>query len=289
MQINYLSQLKDFFVCIFKPQKLLENHYTNLKFSSKFWQYTKLFITAEFITIFVAIAQMIFTAIFSSLLNYNLDKNTSFSQLLNFQNSSQSGNLLGIIIMLIFIGAFICIIAPVIEEIIFRLHLKLKNIYIALSFGIFIGYFGISELTSSLLEKYSSFDKLLQVALIFLVTIVATIILVILFQLILKYTKFGNLISKIYTKKFAIPFYLSIITFGFIHILNFQNLPKFGFLAIPFLTLNQLWIGYVLVYIRMRFGIGYSILTHIIHNSLTIIVVIILFLIAALLNPALFQ
>jgi membrane protease YdiL (CAAX protease family) len=62
---------------------------------------------------------------------------------------------------------------------------------------------------------------------------------------------------------FPALFYLSVIAFGLVHIVNY---PSFSMLALP-MVLPQLWAGLVLGFIRMRIGLIASILAHATSNA----------------------
>ncbi len=82
-------------------------------------------------------------------------------------------------------------------------------------------------------------------------------------------------LNKFWSQYFWILFYLSVFLFGFAHLSNY-SLPawKLALLA-PILVLPQTLLGFILGYLRVRFGFLYAVLLHMIHNALLIIPVII--------------
>lgn len=74
-------------------------------------------------------------------------------------------------------------------------------------------------------------------------------------------------VQEFYTKKFPVIFYASIIVFAVIHIFNFYNISNIWYI-LPLLVLPQLLFGALLAYIRMKYGISWSIVGHCLHNGM---------------------
>lgn len=105
--------------------------------------------------------------------------------------------------------------------------------------------------------------------------LIAPIIEELIFRLPLRYYKlFSFFISKDKWKRnFKYFIYISIITFGLIHSLNYSNSPSLiFFLFIPILVISQLLSGAILSFLRVRFNLLSSILYHSLWN-LTLILV----------------
>lgn len=82
------------------------------------------------------------------------------------------------------------------------------------------------------------------------------------------------------SRYFSWAFYISVVTFGLVHLFNFEAFDSFFWLA-PILVLPQLIAGVFLAFIRVRMGLLYSILMHAAYNS----VVLSPFLAIAFLKP----
>lgn len=82
--------------------------------------------------------------------------------------------------------------------------------------------------------------------------------------------KYYKNILNFYEKNFKYIFYLSAFSFGLVHFLNYSLEGK-DLLFIPLITLPQMISGFFFGYIRMNFGIIYSILTHSINNAIVLI------------------
>ncbi|MCL5244422.1 CPBP family intramembrane metalloprotease [Cellulophaga sp. 20_2_10] len=66
-------------------------------------------------------------------------------------------------------------------------------------------------------------------------------------------------------KTFRIMLYISIVLFGAVHITNFEITPTVLVLS-PFLVAPQLVLGTFASFIRVKFGLGWSMLLHASHN-----------------------
>jgi len=72
--------------------------------------------------------------------------------------------------------------------------------------------------------------------------------------------------QKYYLQHFVLFFYLSCLIFGLGHVANFHPLTYEVLLLAPLLTLPQLFLGTVLGFVRMKYGIVYSVLFHLLIN-----------------------
>ncbi|MDC1234129.1 CPBP family intramembrane metalloprotease [Cyclobacteriaceae bacterium] len=120
---------------------------------------------------------------------------------------------------------FAVIMAPLFEEIMFRLILRFRSNFLIL-WSIHIG------VTLHLGEKRS----LLKIA------------------------------RKVWDKFYGWIFYLMALAFGLMHIMNFEPSLNIYLLA-PILVAPQILIGINLGYLRIRFGLIWSILFHAFHNG----------------------
>lgn len=136
------------------------------------------------------------------------------------------------------------ILSPVLEEILFRLILKPKfrNVLI---FSIFTGVLAISFL----LRK----SFILGIPFSFLSIAGFTILID---------KKYFREMQKYFLKHFSTIFYLISIIFGFVHITNYEPFNYKLVIILPILISPLVLAGIMLSFIRMKFGIGYSILMH---------------------------
>lgn len=144
----------------------------------------------------------------------------------------------------------ISIILPVLEELIFRLPLKLSksNIAIFLSLLLFV-----------ILNKLNFYLALSSSFLLFTF---------LLFIIKSEYLYYSRLYTK-YNNNFLAFFYLQAFIFGTLHLTNYQLYIKYIYLF-PLIVINYILIGCFLGYIRVRYayGIFACIVTHIVINSL---------------------
>lgn len=139
------------------------------------------------------------------------------------------------------------VLAPVLEELIFRAQLKRFSgmlLFLSLVFG---------ALLSAILKTYWAF-------------LISPLICGILF-IIYRFTVAGSVTRKFrfWRRVFPWHFYLTAICFALMHLANFEK----GIALLPLgllYTLPQLAIGLVLGFTRMVYGLKYSILVHSLYN-----------------------
>jgi membrane protease YdiL (CAAX protease family) len=79
--------------------------------------------------------------------------------------------------------------------------------------------------------------------------------------------KLKDMVQRYWKRIFKYLFYFLAILFGFIHVTNFERFKDL-WAWMPFLTINQLFAGFVLGYIRIKFGLIWSITYHSFYNLL---------------------
>ncbi|MEI7603552.1 MAG: hypothetical protein WCJ19_00860 [bacterium] len=160
-------------------------------------------------------------------------------------------------LIIIFITAVV--LAPIIEEFVFRLALKFRPSY--LSIMSFIILFMIVPSYASFFPKTIIFE---------LLYLVLCIVLSLILFMLIRIKRINSFISNIYINHFRWIFYLLTILFSLSHIQNYNNLLSVFYL-IPILGLPQLFFSFSNSYIRMNYGFIYAIAAHSLFNlSLTI-------------------
>jgi len=145
----------------------------------------------------------------------------------------------------------IVLMAPVYEEILFRSLLKIKKINAFLFVIVISGIISYASVKSN--TAYVVFFSIILIA--FLSAL-----------LVLK----KNRIKSFFEKQFAYIFYGSALLFGLLHATNFSGDPL-KLIAFSFLLGGpQIVLGIILGYIRMNYGLFYSILFHTIVNSMAL-------------------
>jgi uncharacterized protein len=172
------------------------------------------------------------------------------SQLLNFQDVALNFSAF----KLIFAGI---ILAPIIEEIQFRLLLKpsYKN------FMLFFGFSVCIALIALLKGR------------IFFVTV---FIVLAFFSILVSLNKRKiRRVQVFILKNYYYFFYISCILFGIYHIFNYTPFNSKLILIMPILIFPKMILGGFLGYIRIRFGIIYSIVFHSLINVVPIVTLLI--------------
>ena len=141
------------------------------------------------------------------------------------------------------------LIAPIIEELIFRLPLRFSKVNIITSFCLVIFL---------ILNKLNFYLAL-------------SISIVLLGFLLLRINEGSDIIKRadnFFTRYFFWIFYFQVFLFGFLHLINF-NLDFRYFYLFPFFIIGYILIGCYLGYIRVRYNLGIyiCIVTHMVING----------------------
>jgi membrane protease YdiL (CAAX protease family) len=172
---------------------------------------------------------------------------------------------------------FSTIYAPIVEELTFRLFLKFSPF----RFGLALAFFGVfllqtlEELGLINITNLFSYVGISNTILIFVLLFVFAILSGILIGIAIKLLNIQSIFEKAFSKAFPIIFYLSAFIFGFAHISNYDGLNSIWFL-IPFLGMPQIFIGTALGYVRVNYGLGWSMLLHALHNGLAMFALVLL-------------
>lgn len=148
---------------------------------------------------------------------------------------------------------------PLIEEIVFRLSLKISKLNIA---------------------AFLSVLTILTVKLIFLQGIQICIYFgaIPFFGLIYYIINRSDLplhkIEIFWKSNFKYIFHFSAIAFGMMHLFNFETIKWWMIVILPLLAAPHITAGYILGYIRMKYGFTYGWLIHVTINSISVILTI---------------
>ena len=150
---------------------------------------------------------------------------------------------------------WIIAVAPVIEEMVFRLPLKnfFTNIFISIAILFFV-----------FVKKNVGIP---------LAAIIALLIILIP-HIIKSKNKVEEKIKRFVSNYYTYFFYFITFLFGFLHLSNLTNLTASHYIVSPVIVLYQILLGLYLGYLRVRYktGIIYSILIHATFNSIPIII-----------------
>lgn len=150
---------------------------------------------------------------------------------------------------------FPVIIAPVREEILFRLWLKYSRINLSFFLGM------LTSVLILLILSEILFDNWIPNTLAILSGVTVFICS---FVFLKKYDPFFDYFFKRHLRLFVI---FSVISFGYLHLLNFKITWEILFFS-PLLLLPYFMAGFIFSYIRLYFGFIYSVMAHIVMNLL---------------------
>lgn len=153
----------------------------------------------------------------------------------------------------------VVIIAPILEEFIFRINLR----HSILNLSLFLA--AITYLLTGVISDY--------VISIWIRLIMSFFLWIIYYELFVEL--FDRNIQTSWNRYSLIFFYVSLFSFGFSHIFNYQLSCKL-LIYLPIITLPQTISGITLAYIRIKYGILYSILLHSTSNAFSLLLGIIL-------------
>ena len=162
------------------------------------------------------------------------------------------------------------IIAPIIEEFLFRFHLRYGNfIYLFLLFlAVSVVGFAVATMTTVSFDGFESIVQWAKEHPIWIAPIICFGIGLIIF---LK-EQDRNREHRAVKRFFPYIFYLTAFIFAMLHVSNF-TLDKSMWLMAPLLVLPQFILGLYLGYIRMRNNLGYSIFIHAFNNAIPLFLI----------------
>jgi len=156
-------------------------------------------------------------------------------------------------VLLLVVGG---IVLPLFEEIAFRLSLKFKPTYFALTTGGFTYYVFTKAIFKS---RLSLIDDT------FWYRVIIAISMVLITYVLCSGKNIKLRMQQYWERHFKIIYYLSCTSFAWLHIFNFE-LSLLNLLWMPILTLPQLFSATIAGYTRVAFGFQYPLLVHMITN-----------------------
>lgn len=159
---------------------------------------------------------------------------------------------------------FLLIWAPLFEETLFRGFLNLKKEYVWVS--VLFLLFGIQLIYYPLLPKAHSIQS---ISYLILWLFVCAAIGIGLSKVFAKVT--DALIAKYIRPNFNFWVYFSMVGFGLVHVTNFEVTNSWHYLLAPLLTVSQLLSGIFLCFVRVNYGLSFSIALHSLDNLFTVI------------------
>jgi len=157
------------------------------------------------------------------------------------------------------------LILPLLEEVAFRLSLKFKPIFLALSLGILTYYFVSKGVYHTKLSDV--YDHFIERCFISLGTLCVTYAL-------FSITKIKNWLELFWNNNFKWIFYSLCFAFAWIHIFNYE-LSLEHLLLMPIITMDKLVSALCYGYTRVTYGFVYSLAIHMLNNSIGFMVIMI--------------
>ena len=152
------------------------------------------------------------------------------------------------------------VILPLYEEICFRLSLKFKPLYAALTF---------TSLSYYLLTKAIYKTNLSLVDDTFYTRVLLSLFIGVIAYALMYRKKFAQKLAVLWENNIRWIYYLSCVLFAWLHIFNFE-LNLTNVLLLPIITLPQLFSATIAGYTRLSFGFKYPLFVHMGTNLLFI-------------------
>lgn len=152
------------------------------------------------------------------------------------------------------------IVLPFVEEVAFRLSLKFKPVYLALSSAVLCYYM----LTKIVFEsKISAIDES------FWIRAGISVVLGVVLYSIVNFRSIRGTLMKFWALHFRSIYYVLSVSFAWVHITKYE-LNWTNVLLLPILTLPQLFSALIYGYMRVSFGFQYPLLFHMSNNLIAI-------------------
>lgn len=147
----------------------------------------------------------------------------------------------------------VTLLLPILEELIFRLPLRISKINLTISFSLII----------FLVFNKWCFSN------IYLALSFSVVLFLLLYIGIIEGSSFFNRLTTFFTEHFGRLFYFQAFVFGFLHLTNYTVDFRYFYLF-PFFTINYIITGCLFGYLRVRFtyGIYLCIASHIVANCI---------------------
>ncbi|MEI6765651.1 MAG: CPBP family glutamic-type intramembrane protease [Bacteroidota bacterium] len=147
------------------------------------------------------------------------------------------------------------VIAPIVEELLFRLNLRYRSVFISFILTLIL-YSIFVRIVLGLLPFYYLWESIGNIAIIMVISVFVNLFI----------RRFNKSLEWFWIKYFRLIFYSSAIIFGFMHLGNYW-IPNYTIVLLsPFFLLPFMFAGLNLGYIRLRYGIIFSIVLHAFNN-----------------------
>ena len=160
------------------------------------------------------------------------------------------------------------LLQSIFEELVWRLPLISNNLLLCIPSMIVIAFFGLTELFLCLYSKYIKDTELKKYIkdykyIHFVPYIILSPLIVFVPYILLRYTIYDNIINNIFIG-------CSVASFAIYHLYNYEKIKH---CTVILTLLTHGGFGLSLSYLALRFGLRYSILSHLFHNGILLIIV----------------
>lgn len=150
---------------------------------------------------------------------------------------------------------------PLLEELGFRLSLRFRPVYLAISSAVFSYYFLtkiVFRTSNSLIDES------------FWVRVTVSLAIGALIFPVVRIRSVSLSLGAFWNRNFRWIFYFSCISFAFVHLFNYE-LTLLNVLLMPLLTMPQILSGVIYGYTRVAFGFQYPLVTHCANNVIFVV------------------
>lgn len=152
---------------------------------------------------------------------------------------------------------------PLLEEIEFRLSLKFKPIFLALTLGA-LGYSTLSKMLyhAKLSDVYDHFIERASI----------TVSIIIVTYFLFSIPKIKRRLERFWENNFKWILYFLCFGFAWVHGFNYEYATMFHLLLIPIITIDKLTSAFCYGYVRMKYGFLFSFGLHMCWNAMGFVV-----------------
>lgn len=158
---------------------------------------------------------------------------------------------------MLLVGGFIL---PLVEEVAFRLSLRFRPVYFALSLAVFLYY---------MLSKWVFSAKISAVDDTFMTRAGISLVFGLLLFPVFNLPTIKTAMSRFWANNFRFIYYASCLVFAWIHVSKYEVI-WINILLLPILTLPQLFSAFINGYTRVAFGFQYPLLFHMANNVIAV-------------------
>ncbi len=238
----YASQVRDVFAFLVRPRAEIET----VSWRSAIAALVALFVAGEVLSV-LAVLPMALLEEFD--LMVDLENALSHGEIGQWSRGHK----------LLIAGLF----APLLDELAFRLPLRLRTATLAVSAGT-LAYFVVSGFLSDTLTHNLTDHVAARVG--------AGIVTALGAYALLRSPGVPRVLGRLYSARFPLVYWLSVLAFGLGHLPRYTNLSLDHLPFVPIIVLPQLVSASIFGYVRMRYGFVVAVVMHMVANGYLILI-----------------